>query len=66
MSAPSQQGGSLGGNATSFPDVIHTRVDFFFIGLGELESEAISRGVIQLLNSPLESSLFEPFRPVGP
>ncbi|MFQ5883270.1 MAG: esterase/lipase family protein [Candidatus Methylomirabilales bacterium] len=67
VSAPSQRGGSSGGNASAFPplgpEVIHTRVRFFFVGLGELEAELISRRVIELLNSPAEAPLFAPFRP---
>ncbi|MFQ5804523.1 MAG: hypothetical protein ACE5JQ_16665 [Candidatus Methylomirabilales bacterium] len=59
---PSQRGGSLGPNASTFEGVIHTRVPLFLVGLGEPEAAAISRRVIELLNRPAGAPLFAPFR----
>jgi len=58
--AASQRGGA-GSNFTPFSEVIHTRVSFLLVGIGEPESQAISQRVIGLLNSPIALPDFVPF-----
>lgn len=48
-------------NFTVIPDVIHTRAIPLLIGIGEMESESISRRVIQLLHTPLRQPDFDVF-----
>lgn len=56
--AASSQAGGARTNVTIFRDVIHVAVPNFFIGIGELESENISRRVIQLLNTGVNAPDF--------
>jgi pimeloyl-ACP methyl ester carboxylesterase len=48
-------------NFTVVPDVIHSRVIPLLIGIGEMESETISRRVIELLHTPLRQPDFDVF-----
>lgn len=56
----SQQGRATT-NVTTVIGVIHTQVEFFFQGVGVLESTDASNRVINLLNTPINSVEFDTF-----
>ncbi len=56
----SQQGRATT-NVTTIIGVIHTQVEFFFQGVGVLESTDASNRVINLLNTPINSLEFDTF-----